>query len=178
MIGATELDCDKNRKRADRVVQGFFGGKFLPMHKGHLYCIDRAAQECDRVLVVLFINCEEELRIRKNDHSRELEPSERILQMRRVCGCYPNVDYEVIDDSDLKKPDGSDDWEAEAAIVRKSLPRIDYVYSSEPDYGAVFAKLYPEAGHVIVDAEREKYPISGTMIRAMKYLEEKEKWMV
>ena len=36
------------------MVYGFFGGKFLPMHRGHLYCIDTAAQQCDHVTVLLF----------------------------------------------------------------------------------------------------------------------------
>ncbi|MBR6914254.1 MAG: adenylyltransferase/cytidyltransferase family protein, partial [Treponema sp.] len=26
---------------------GFFGGKFMPFHKGHLHCIEVAAKICD-----------------------------------------------------------------------------------------------------------------------------------
>ena len=28
----------------------------MPLHKGHLYCIDVAASQCDRVVVIMFIN--------------------------------------------------------------------------------------------------------------------------
>ena len=37
-------------------IHGFYGGKFMPMHKGHLYCIDTAARMCDDVVVIMFIN--------------------------------------------------------------------------------------------------------------------------
>ena len=47
------------------MITGFFGGKFMPLHKGHLYCIDTAAQQCDKVIVVMFINGDEELEIMK-----------------------------------------------------------------------------------------------------------------
>ena len=33
---------------------GFFGGKFIPFHKGHLYCVDFASRICDKVYVILF----------------------------------------------------------------------------------------------------------------------------
>ena len=55
---------------------------------------------------------------------------------------------------------------------------MDFVYSSEPSYGAYFARAYPEARHIIVDAERKTYPISSTLIRAMQEMEKQKKWMV
>ena len=55
---------------------------------------------------------------------------------------------------------------------------MDYVYSSEPSYGEYFSRAYPEAKHIIIDAKREKFPISSTMIRAMKAIEEIKEWMV
>ena len=55
---------------------------------------------------------------------------------------------------------------------------MDYVYSSEPQYGEYFSRAYPEATHIIVDEKRKTYPISGTMIRAMEVLEDRQKWMV
>ena len=78
----------------------------------------------------------------------------------------------------LRLPNGEEDWDAETPLVRQYVPKMDYVYSSEPGYGEYFSRAYPEATHVIVDAKRQHYPISSTMIRAMKLLEEKAKWMV
>ena len=47
---------------------------------------------------------------------------------------------------------------------------FDWLYDS--------ARAYPEAVHIVVDEHRLHYPISGTLIRAMKEWEEREKWMV
>ena len=64
-------------------IIGFFGGKFLPMHKGHLYCIDTAARQCDHVVVIMFINGDEELRVLENNHDELLSVSFRTEQIRR-----------------------------------------------------------------------------------------------
>jgi len=159
------------------LIEGFFGGKFYPMHKGHLYCIDTAARQCGHVVVIMFINGDDELRI-KNPDDPTLKIDYRIEQGMRVCSMYPNVDFVVIDVMNLKLPNGKEDWDAETPLVRRYVPKMDFVYSSEPKYGAYFARAYPEATHIIVDAERQTYPISSTMIRAMTILEDKEKWMV
>ena len=160
------------------MIYGFYGGKFLPMHKGHLYCIDTAARQCGHVTVIMFINGADEMRICAENHAEMLNPDKRIRQMQRVCALYPNVTCHVLDVRDLRLPDGEEDWDAETPLVRQFVPHMDYVYSSEPSYGAYFARAYPEAQHVIVDAERKTYPVSSTMIRAMQELEEQEKWMV
>lgn len=159
------------------MIEGFYGGKFFPMHKGHLYCIDTAARQCDHVVVIMFINGDDELRA-MNPDDPTLSVDYRIEQGKRVCSMYPNVDFVVVDVIDLKLPNGDEDWDAETPLVRQYVPRMDYVYSSEPAYGEYFSRAYPEAVHVIVDAERRTFPISSTMIRAMSVLEEKEKWMV
>ena len=158
--------------------EGFYGGKFLPMHKGHLYCIDTAAKQVDHLTVIMFVNGDEEIAAKKDNHSPELEIAARVRQAERVCALYPNVEFHVVDVMDAKLPDGSEDWDAETPLVRRYVPHMDFVFSSEPRYGAYFSRAYPEATHVIVDAERKTYPISSTMIRAMKELEEKEQWMV
>ena len=167
-------------KATNRKVEGFYGEKFFPMHKGHLFCIDTAAKQCDHVVVIMFINGDDELRVLANIEGADktLSVENRVEQLRRVCDLYDNVEFAVVDVMNLKLPDGSEDWDAETPLVRQYIPRMDYVYSSEPQYGEYFARAYPEATHIIVDAKRETYPISSTIIRAMKVLEDKEQWMV
>lgn len=161
------------------MIEGFYGGKFLPMHRGHLYCIDTAAKQCDHVTVIMFVNGDDELRVlSKHPQDETLSLAYRTEQVKRVCALYKNVDFVIVDVLELKKQDGTEDWDAETPLVRKYVPKMDYVYSSEPQYGEYFKRAYPEATHVIVDAKREKYPISSTMIRAMDMLKEKEKWLV
>ena len=160
------------------MINGFFGGKFMPLHKGHLYCIDTAAKMCDRVVVVMFINSEDEFRISQESVSPLWSVENRIKQLERVCKLYPNVEFHIIDDNFCKKPDGTTDWDMETPLVRQWVPVMDFVYSSELSYDAYFKRAYPEAKHIIVDEKREHYPISGTLIRAMNILEEQEKWLV
>ena len=150
----------------------------MPLHKGHLYCIDTAARQCDKVIVVMFINGDEEIEIMKSHDDKELQVDSRIDQLKRVCELYDNVEFKIIDDAYCRTPEGVNDWWMETAIIREWIPVMDYVYSSEPSYDKFFREAYPEAEHIIVDEKRIKYPISGTMIRAMKILEEKQKWMV
>lgn len=157
---------------------GFYGGKFLPMHKGHLYCIDTAAKQCDKVIVIMFINGDDELRVLKEMKDPMLEVSSRIEQVKKVCALYPNVEFHVIDVLNIKKPDGTEDWDGETPLVRQFIPKMDFVYSSEPSYGEYFSRAYPEATHVLVDPKRETYPISSTMIRAMELLDDRKKWMI
>ena len=159
-------------------VIGFYGGKFLPMHIGHLYCIDTASKQCDHVVVIMFINGDDELRVISTNKDTLLSVESRLSQLRRVCELYSNIEVRVIDVMNVKLPDGSEDWDSETPLVRQYVPHMDYVYSSEPSYGEYFSRAYPEAKHIIVDAERKTYPISSTMIRAMKLLTEKEVWLV
>ena len=162
------------------MIEGFYGGKFLPMHKGHLYCIDTAANQCDHVVVIMFINGDDELKVleKSDPNDTTLKVEFRADQVRKVCSLYQNVEFHIVDVKDLKLPDGSEDWDAETPLVRQYVPKMDYVYSSEPRYGEYFSRAYPEAKHIIVDAERVTYPISSTMIRAMETLDEKKGWMI
>ena len=160
------------------MIYGFFGGKFLPMHKGHLYCIDTASKQCDHVTVIMFTGGDEELRICSQRRDEILDVNFRTKQLERICALYQNVECHVVDVTNLKLPDGTEDWDAETPLVRRFVPKMDYVYSSEPSYGEYFARAYPEAAHIIVDAERKTYPISSTLIRAMKELKEQKNWMV
>jgi HTH-type transcriptional repressor of NAD biosynthesis genes len=161
---------------------GMYGGKFLPFHKGHKYCIETAALECETVYVILFWGGADEEKIIREQPEKWLSVEERIMQMIKIsneAGKMANVLPSIIDISRLRRRDGSEDWEAETPLVRKIVgDHLDAVYSSEESYGEYFSRAYPEAVHRLVDVDRIHYPISGTQIRAMENEEDRLKWII
>lgn len=143
---------------------GMYGGKFIPFHRGHRYCLATATKECDRVYCIMFTNGSDESEI-------ELTPSQRVI---RTSTFYSNVSrFEnaipvIIDVSGCRYADGSEDWDMETPLVRDVVgDRLDAVYSSERSYGKYFERAYPEAEHRLVDPQRIHNPISGTLIRSV-----------
>ena len=161
---------------------GMYGGKFLPFHKGHRFCVETAAMECETVYVILFWGGADEEIIRQAHPESWLSVEERTKQMKKICEDaqkYANVIPALIDTTTLRLSDGSEDWDAETPLVRDLLGnQLDAVYSSEESYGEYFSRAYPEAVHRLVDVNRIHYPISGTEIRKMKNSNDRERWMV
>ena len=165
---------------------GMYGGKFLPFHLGHRYCVEVAAAECDVVYVILFWGGPEEEEICMEHPEVWLSVEERRERITRLCkeleqsGKYrAKIVPAFIDITELRLADGTEDWEAETPLVRKLCGnRLDAVYSSEVSYGEYFSGAYPEATHRLVDVPRLHYPISGTKIRAMRDEKEQERWIV
>lgn len=158
---------------------GMYGGKFLPLHKGHNYCIETACKECKKVYVILFAGGDDEERVLNNNHAKYLSLESRIKHVKNIVKKYDNAEFALIDVSKCRTEDGSEDWDAETPLVRNVVgDKLDLVYSSEPSYEAYFNRAYPEATHRIVDYKRVHYPISGTKIRNMKNREEVKKWII
>ena len=158
---------------------GFYGGKFMPFHKGHRYCVETAASECEKVYVILFFGGNDEIEILKKNHSNYLSVETRKKKVIELASNYPNAIPVFIDVTNCKYSDGTEDWDAETPLVREVVgEHLDAVYSSEESYGEYFKRAYPEATHRLVDVKRKHYPISGTMIRNMRRKEEREQWMV
>lgn len=158
---------------------GMYGGKFMPFHKGHRYCVETASNECEKVYVILFYGGADEIEILKNNNSNYLSVEVRKQKVIELTSNYPNAIPIFIDVTNCRLDNGKEDWDAETPLVRNVVgDTLNAVYSSEESYGDYFSRAYPEAVHRLVDVKRKHYPISGTMIRNMKRKEEREEWMV
>lgn len=143
---------------------GMYGGKFIPFHAGHRYCLATATKECDMVYCIMFINGSDESKIEMTDSQKEI----RISLFWSNVSRFDNAIPAIIDVSGCRCKDGGEDWDMETPLVRDVVgDRLDAVYSSEPSYGKYFQRAYPEAEHRLVDPQRIHNPISGTLIRSV-----------
>lgn len=133
-------------------------GKFFGLHLGHLYLIDTAIQNSEKVNIMVCYN-----------DTQNLIPGEvRFNALKKIYKHNDNVFIHLVDDGGLPQHDydcnSLDEFYGYwIPFVYKHVPNIDAVFTSE-DYGDDFAR-YLGVEHFLVDRLREKYKISGTEIR-------------
>jgi HTH-type transcriptional repressor of NAD biosynthesis genes len=140
---------------------GFFEGKFLPFHTGHMMSALQALNYVDELYVICCYNDKVDAAICQADNVREMPGLLRASWIGNELHDYPKIkvlSYKYDEDEyDFKK------W---VPWHRNNIaPKIDYVFSSEPSYSPIFSEIYPEAQHVILDEGRKLVPISATEIR-------------
>lgn len=138
---------------------GFLTGKFAPLHTGHIYFISKAATMVDKLYVVLSYDGK-----RFQDDPR-LSLKNRLLWLKTTFKDLPHITVTFVDETECRPyPDGWGDWAAlvKSTLLKFNVTNIDRVFSSEPEYTEGFNKYWPEAEHVIVDAERKEANISAT----------------
>jgi len=136
---------------------GLVLGKFMPPHNGHLHLINSAAEQCEKVFVMI---C-----------SLKSEPINGLLRYNWLKMIYEdqnNIKIIHVEDENPQHPEEcastdifyNDFW---VPSVWNRVSRIDVIFTSEA-YGEEFAK-YLCVEHVLVDIDRKTYPISGTKVR-------------
>lgn len=154
-----------------------YGGKFIPFHKGHLFCLEKASKECETVYLLMFVNGNQEDEIQKQYQDDMFKIESRVEHIQRVVKKFDNVIFKVVDVAKVRLPDGSEDWDGETPLVLAACDgEPNAVYGSEESYVEYFNRAYPNAEVVLVDNKREQVPISATKIRAMNP-EERKKWI-
>ena len=141
---------------------GMFGGKFMPFHKGHFYCINVAALQCEKVYVLLFGGGEQEMEILlQNPGESYLSAEDRKKHIMSAIRNYNNVEFHFIDITGCRNPDGTENWDMETPLVRAVCGQMGAVYGSEPSYKAYFDRAYPEAEYILVDEKENITQLAG-----------------
>lgn len=137
--------------------KGLVLGKFMPPHNGHLHLINTAAEQCDKVFIMV---C-----------SLKNEPINGILRFNWLKHIYEdqkNIEIVHCTDENPQKPEEcesldtfyTDYW---VPSVWERVKDLDVIFTSE-EYGDEFAS-YLGIKHILVDINRDTYPVSGTKVR-------------
>jgi HTH-type transcriptional regulator, transcriptional repressor of NAD biosynthesis genes len=142
---------------------GFIGGKFLPLHLGHVYAIVHASTIVDELYVVL---SHSELRDRElcQDTKMNYIPAQiRLRWLSQLTKDMPHVKVISIEDH---QDNDNYDWAEGAHLIKREIGKpIDYVFSSEIQYNDIFTELYPNTKHKLIDPMRSQVNITATTIR-------------
>lgn len=143
---------------------GFIGGKFLPLHMGHVYAITKAACMVDELYVILSHSEKRDRGYCENSRITYPPAQVRLRWLSQLTKDMENVKVLAIEDH--AESDESYNWEEGGKAIREAIGKpIRVVFSSEPAYSPIFQQLYPDAEHVLLDETRSQVPISATIIR-------------
>lgn len=142
---------------------GFIGGKFLPLHLGHVYAIVHASTMVDELYVVLSHSELRDRELCENTKMHYIPAQIRLRWLSQLTKDMPHV--KVISMEDNQDNDNYD-WAEGAQFIKREIGKpIDYVFSSEHEYNEMFKELYPNAKHKLIDPTRTQVNISATTIR-------------
>ncbi len=150
------MTAASEQERPDERVAptGLIVGRFDPPHLGHSYMIDRASEQCERLVV--FVNTSPDRDTVAGDLRAgwlaELHVDVTVVEVRHRLA----TDF---DDEEL--------WAKWMALFGDHWPHDEgpHVVFSSDAYVVELADRFG-ADHVVVDAERAAVPISATEIRA------------
>ncbi|MRH43340.1 multifunctional transcriptional regulator/nicotinamide-nucleotide adenylyltransferase/ribosylnicotinamide kinase NadR [Aquibacillus halophilus] len=143
---------------------GFIGGKFLPLHLGHVYAIIYASAMVDELYIVLSHSKQRDKELCDDTKMNYVPDYIRLRWLSKLTKDMPHVKVIPIEDDY-----GNDDydWREGSQLIKKKIGKpIDYVFSSEPSYKDIFAELYPDSKHILIDPNRKHVNISASKIRA------------
>lgn len=142
---------------------GFIGGKFLPLHLGHIYAIVHASSMVDELYVVLSHSEIRDQELCANSKMNYVPAKIRLRWLSQLTKDMPHVKVISIEDH---YDNEHYDWGEGSVLIKRAIGKpIDIVFSSEPEYNGIFIDLYPNTKHVIIDANRSHVHISATKIR-------------
>ena len=133
---------------------GLYGGSFHPLHLGHVRCIIEAANQCERLILVL--SC--------GDNRNEIDMRIRYRWLYSLTKHIGNVALFVLHDQAASKSEYDEVWWQKDAAQVKAFAQapIDAVFcGSDYTRDSFWAKCYPDAQLIIF----ERSELSSTEIR-------------
>jgi HTH-type transcriptional repressor of NAD biosynthesis genes len=141
---------------------GFIGGKFLPLHLGHIYAIVSASNLVDKLYVILTGSEDRDRMICKRDGIKYMPVSVRLAWLGERLVDMENIEILSLHD------DQWDDWGSGADKVLNLIPeKLTHVFSAEPQTKKMFEKYYPQADFVLLD--RKMVDVSAEELRKDLY---------
>lgn len=132
---------------------GMYGGSFNPLHLGHVDAIIEAANQCEKLYVVLS----------NTNDPNEIDHRERLMWLKTITSDMQNVEvFEIFDKNTSKE---TYDWTLGAHDIKNYIGnKIDVVFAGDDYKGRnIWETLYPESE--IIYFPRDKIDISSTQIR-------------
>ena len=147
---------------------GFVVGKFGPLTTGHINFINQASTECDVLLVLL--SYDERWRMKQTPYmANKLTLQNRLKWLKETYHNLKHIIVDYVDESEI--PEYPNGWTEYTRLVEDRLEKhfgkrsADYVFSSETGYDEGFKTHFPKSEHILIDPDRENFPISATMVR-------------
>ena len=154
---------------------GLFVGKFLPPHMGHLWAINEAAKQCEKLFVLVCDNPQTVVPFCKDAGWPVITLGQRLGWVREQLAPLTNVVVLGMDESGIEMQPF--EWEAWANRVRLVIgEQADAIFGSELNYKEGYEKHFPESRYVLQDPERKNVSIHGVQIR--KDLERKLSYVI
>ncbi|MBT3397688.1 multifunctional transcriptional regulator/nicotinamide-nucleotide adenylyltransferase/ribosylnicotinamide kinase NadR [archaeon] len=146
---------------------GFIGGKFLPLHQGHIYVIIAASNYVDELYVVVSSSKNRDRELCDREGIKYIPAENRLSWLGEALNNLENIKIIHIEDDQWED---NYDWGRGAEMIKEAIGKpIDFVFSSETGYGELFKKYYPDSKHIVVDDERKTVTTSATELRKNLY---------
>lgn len=146
---------------------GLYGGKFFPLHKGHIRCILEAQSYVDILFVTVAYDDEHEAFLSQKDGFEIVEHQVRERWLSEELKDFPNIRvtsyYEPRSDDYM-----NDDriFEVYENLIKEIGGKVDVVFSNEEAYTEYYEKYVPNAKHhILFDGARDNVQVSATAVR-------------
>ncbi|WP_081300070.1 multifunctional transcriptional regulator/nicotinamide-nucleotide adenylyltransferase/ribosylnicotinamide kinase NadR [Gilliamella sp. Choc5-1] len=150
---------------------GLIFGKFYPLHRGHVYLIEKAVSEVDELHI--FLGCEalrDKQLFNKSRLPKQPQVSDRFSWLKTTFKDRHNIHIHILDEAGIDfYPNGWQDWSCRVKqLLAEHKITPDVIFTSEPQ-DAKNHEHYFGCSVSIVDADRHFMNISATQIRENPY---------